>query len=74
MFSDDSNRTLLTCWSKNLEKHVSELLAKFIEDDMTKIELKYHKNCLTEPYNRVKSEQNDEKNKNELFTIVEGND
>ena len=41
---------------------------------MTKTELKYHKNCLTEPYNRVKSEQNDEKNKNELFTIVEGND
>ena len=69
-FCDDSNGTLLSCRSKNLDKHVSEwaeylqdfkLLEKLSESDMTTTEAKYHKKCLTELYNRVKSKQNVEK-------------
>ena len=79
-FCDDSNGTLLSCRSKNLDKHVSEwaeylqdfkLLEKLSEGDMTTTEAKYHKKCLTELYNRVKSKQNVEKSEKELFTIVE---
>ena len=41
---------------------------------MTAAEAKCHKKGLTEPYNRVKSKRNDEKNENELFTFAEGNE
>ena len=80
-FGDDGNGTFLSCRSKNLGKHVSEwaeylwdskLLAKLNEADMTATEAKYHRKCLTELYNRVKSKQNDEKSEKKLFTVVEG--
>ena len=80
-FCDDGNGTLLSCRSKNLDKHVSEwaeylrdskLLAKLSEGDMIATEAKYHQKCLTKLYNRVKSKRNDEKSEKELFTIVEG--
>ena len=79
-FCDDSNGTLLSCRSKNLDKHISEweeylrdskLLAKLSESDMTATEAKYHKKCLTELYHRVKLKGNDEKSEKELFTILE---
>ena len=82
-FRDDGNGTLLSCQSKNLDKHVSEwgeylrdskLLAKLSEHDKNATEANYHKKCLTELYNRVKSKRNDEKSETELFTIVEGNE
>ena len=80
-FCDDGNGTLLSCRSKNLDKNVSEwaenlqdskLLAKLSEGDLTTTEAKYHKKCLIELYNRVKSKRNDEKSEKELLTIVEG--
>ena len=82
-FCDNGNGSLLSCRSKNLDKHVSEwaeylrdskLLAKLSEGDMTATEAKYHRKCLTELYNRVKSKRNDEKSETELFTVVEGNE
>ena len=82
-FRDDGNGTLLSCQSKNLDMHVSEwpeylrdskLLAKLSEGLKNATEANYHKKCLTELYNRVKSKRNDEKSETELFTIVEGNE
>ena len=57
-------------WAENLQD--SKLLAKLSEGDLTTTEAKYHKKCLIELYNRVKSKRNDEKSEKELLTIVEG--
>ena len=80
-FCDNGNEILLSCQSKNLDNHVrewaeylwaSKLLAKLSDGDMTATEAKYHKKCLTELYNKLKSKRNDEKSIKKLFTIVEG--
>ena len=82
-FRDDRNGTLPSCQSKNLDKHISEwaeylrnseLLEKFNESYKNATETNYHKKCLTELYNRVKSKRNDEKSETKLYTIVEGNE
>ena len=84
-FCDDGTLvgTLLSCWSQNLDKHISEwaehlqdskLLAKISENDMTATEAKYHNKCLTELNNRVNRKRKNEKSEKELLTIVEDNE
>ena len=82
-FCDDGNGTLLSCRSKNLDKHVSEwaeylgdskLLTKLSEGDVTATEAKCHKKCLTELYNGVKLKRNDERSEKKLVTIVNSNE
>ena len=49
----------------------SKLLAKLSEGDMTATETKYHKNCLTNMYNKFKVKQKNTAVERELLSTIE---
>ena len=79
-FCNKNDRKLYICATKSLNKHVNEwavymqdskLLAKLSEGDMTATETKYHKNCLTNMYNKFKVKQKNTAVERELLSTIE---